>query len=109
MRNPSMQDNQGRPTTAWINNITYCGGANGGLAQCNTSVIDTIANITMCAPGAVCHSYTDSPLTPQFEHWRVIRAGGRGPEVSSAACWLGGDWGVCVFEAPAELLTRGAI
>jgi len=72
MRNPSMRDNQGRPTTAWINNITYCGGANGGLAQCNTSVIDTIANITMCAPGAVCHSYTDSPLTPQFEHWRVI-------------------------------------
>lgn len=60
------------PTTPWVNNITYCGGANGGLAQCSTPIIDTVANVTMCAPGVVCHNYTDAPLKPQFEHWRVI-------------------------------------
>eukprot|EP01065_Artemidia_motanka_P053034 TRINITY_DN973_c0_g1_i2.p2 TRINITY_DN973_c0_g1~~TRINITY_DN973_c0_g1_i2.p2 ORF type:complete len:330 (+),score=118.73 TRINITY_DN973_c0_g1_i2:59-991(+) len=60
------------PTTPWVNNITYCGGANGGLQQCNTSVINTVANITLCAPGVVCHNYTDAPLKPQFEHWRIV-------------------------------------
>mmetsp|Transcript_19427 Transcript_19427/g.46828 ORF Transcript_19427/g.46828 Transcript_19427/m.46828 type:complete len:339 (+) Transcript_19427:55-1071(+) len=60
------------PTSPWVNNITYCGGANGGLADCNTTIIDTVANVTMCAPGVVCHNYTDAPLKPQFEHWRVI-------------------------------------
>jgi len=60
------------PTSPWVNNITYCGGANGGLAQCNTSVINTVANVTLCAPGVVCHNYTDAPLKPQFEHWRII-------------------------------------
>jgi len=60
------------PTTQWVNNITYCGGANGGLRQCNTIIIDTVANITLCAPGVVCHNYTDAPLKPQYEHWRII-------------------------------------
>jgi len=60
------------PTTPWVNNITYCGGANGGLSNCTTSIIDTVANVTMCAPGVVCHNYTDAPLKPQFEHWRII-------------------------------------
>jgi len=60
------------PTAPWVNNITYCGGANGGLKECNTTIIDTVANVTMCAPGVVCHNYTDAPLMPQFEHWRII-------------------------------------
>jgi len=60
------------PTTPWVNNITYCGGANGGLKECTTDIIDTVANITLCAPGVVCHNYTDAPLKPQFEHWRII-------------------------------------
>lgn len=60
------------PTSPWVNNITYCGGANGGLKECNSTIIDTVANITMCAPGVVCHNYTDAPLKPQFEHWRII-------------------------------------
>jgi len=60
------------PVSEWVNNITYCGGANGGLKQCTTDIIDTVANVTMCAPGVVCHNYTDAPLKPQFEHWRII-------------------------------------
>lgn len=60
------------PTSPWVNNITYCGGANGGLKACTTDIIDTVANITMCAPGVVCHNYTDAPLKPQFEHWRIV-------------------------------------
>jgi len=60
------------PTSPWVNNITYCGGANGGMKECTTPIIDTVANITMCAPGVVCHNYTDAPLKPQFEHWRII-------------------------------------
>jgi len=60
------------PTSPWVNNITYCGGANGGMKECSTPIIDTVANISMCAPGVVCHNYTDAPLKPQFEHWRII-------------------------------------
>jgi hypothetical protein len=60
------------PSSPWVNNITYCGGSNGGLAECSTPIIDTVANITMCAPGVVCHEYIDAPLKPQFEHWRII-------------------------------------
>jgi len=75
------------PTTPWVNNITYCGGANGGLGNCSTDIIDTVANITMCAPGVVCHNYTDAPLKPQFEHWRIISA----PHPDwVASIWCGG-------------------
>lgn len=61
-----------QPSSPWVNNITYCGGSNGGLAECTSPIIDTVANITMCAPGVVCHEYIDAPLKPQFEHWRII-------------------------------------
>jgi len=75
------------PTTPWVNNITYCGGDDGGLKECNTTLIDTVANITMCAPGVVCHTYTDAPLKPQFEHWRIISA----PHPDwIASIWCGG-------------------
>lgn len=75
------------PTTPWVNNITYCGGANGGLQNCTTDMIDTVANVTMCAPGVVCHNYTDAPLKPQFEHWRIISA----PHPDwLASIWCGG-------------------
>jgi len=75
------------PTTPWVNNITYCGGANGGLGNCSTNIIDTVANITMPVPGVVCHNYTDAPLKPQFEHWRIVSA----PHPDwIASIWCGG-------------------
>lgn len=60
------------PTSPWVNNITYCGGGNGGLKQCVTTIIDTVANITLSSPGVVHHLYTDAPLLPQDEYWRVV-------------------------------------
>jgi len=56
----------------WQNNITYCGGSNGGLKQCTTSIIDTVANVSLTAPGTVHHLYTDAPLAPQTEYWRMV-------------------------------------
>jgi len=60
------------PTSPWVNNITYCGGANGGMKECTTPIIDTVANVTLSSPGVVQHLYTDAPLMPQFEHWKVM-------------------------------------
>jgi len=56
----------------WQNNITYCGGSNGGLKQCTTTVIDTVANVSLTSPGVVHHLYTDAPLAPQTEYWRIV-------------------------------------
>lgn len=53
----------------WINNITYCGGANN---TCTSQIIDTVANVTISSPGVVMHNYTDAPLLPQLEHWRIV-------------------------------------
>jgi len=75
------------PTTPWVNNITYCGGANGGLGNCSTNIIDTVANISLPVPGVVIHTYTDAPLKPQFEHWRIVSA----PHPDwIASIWCGG-------------------
>lgn len=78
-------------STPWVNNITYCGGSNGGLAECKTPIIDTVANITMCAPGVVCHNYIDAPLKPQYEHWRIIS-------------WPHPDWAASIWCGSTPLL-----
>jgi len=53
----------------WINNVTYCGGRHD---KCTTDIIVTIANVSMPAPGVVNHKYTDAPLDPQEEDWRLV-------------------------------------
>jgi len=53
----------------WINNVTYCGGSRD---QCSTEIIVTVANVSMPSPGVVHHSYTDAPLEPQEEDWRLV-------------------------------------
>jgi len=53
----------------WINNVTYCGGQ---LNECTTDIIVTIANVSMTSPGVVHHKYTDAPLEPQEEDWRLV-------------------------------------
>lgn len=56
----------------WQNNITYCGGKNGGLKECTTKIIETVANVSLPSPGVVHHLYTDAPLAPQDEHWNIV-------------------------------------
>lgn len=53
----------------WINNVTYCAGT---ADKCVSQMIVTIANITMPRPGVVHFSYTDAPLAPQEEDWRIL-------------------------------------
>jgi len=53
----------------WINNVTYCGGVKD---KCRTDIIVTIANVSLPAPGVVHHDYTDAPLEPQSEDWRLV-------------------------------------
>lgn len=62
-------------TDQWINNVTYCGGKNN---SCNTEFITTIANISLPAPGIIRHDYTDAPLSPQQESWRIVSWPGQG-------------------------------
>ena len=37
-----------------------------------TEMIVTVANVSMTAPGVVHHDYTDAPLAPQSEDWRLV-------------------------------------
>lgn len=53
----------------WINNVTYCGGKD---SVCNTDMIVTVANVSLPSPGVVRHDYTDAPLAPQQESWRIV-------------------------------------
>jgi len=53
----------------WVNNVTYCGGVKD---KCVTDMIVTIANVSMTHPGVVHHDYTDAPLDPQSEDWRLV-------------------------------------
>jgi len=66
---PSNGHDYPHPTTPWVNNITYCGGKKDA---CATDIIDTVANITLSSPGVVHHLYTDAPMLPQEEFWRVV-------------------------------------
>jgi len=53
----------------WINNVTYCAGE---ADKCISPMIVTIANVSMPSPGVIHHSYTDAPLAPQEEDWRIL-------------------------------------
>jgi len=53
----------------WINNVTYCDGKNN---ECTSPMIVTVANVSLPAPGVVKHEYTDAPLMPQTERWRIL-------------------------------------
>merc|ERR1711998_408151 len=53
----------------WIDHIAYCGGTNN---TCTTPMLYTVANVSMTSPGVMTHYYTDPPLTPQTEEWRVL-------------------------------------
>lgn len=49
--------------------MTYCAGQND---VCVSDMIVTIANISLPKPGVVRHEYTDAPLSPQIEDWRIL-------------------------------------
>ena len=72
----------------WIDHIAYCGGTNN---TCQTPMLFTVANVSMTSPGVMTHMYetnlstenrlmygffiyryTDPPLVPQNEEWRVL-------------------------------------
>ncbi len=53
----------------WIDHIAYCGGTNN---TCSTPMVFTEANVSLTKPGVMTHWYTDPPLTPQIEEWRVL-------------------------------------
>jgi len=52
-----------------IDHIAYCGGTDN---KCSTPMLYTVANVSMTSPGVMTHWYTDPPLTPQTEEWRVL-------------------------------------
>lgn len=54
---------------SWTNKVTYCGGK---MDECRTDIITTVANVSMTRPGVVHHVYTDAPLDPQVEDWRLV-------------------------------------
>ena len=53
----------------WIDHIAYCGGSNN---TCSTRMVFTVANVSLTSPGVMTHWYTDPPLKPQVEEWRVL-------------------------------------
>jgi len=53
----------------WVDHIAYCGGSNN---QCSTPMLYTVANVSITSPGVMTHWYTDPPLKPQTEEWRVL-------------------------------------
>lgn len=54
---------------AWYDKISYCGGGN---SICATPYLVTYANVSLARPGVLNHIYTDPPLKPQLEEWRVL-------------------------------------
>jgi hypothetical protein len=34
--------------------------------------VNTVADVSLSKPGVMSHKYTDPPLTPQKEEWRVL-------------------------------------
>lgn len=53
----------------WVDHIAYCGGNDN---NCTTPIVNTVANVSITSPGVMTHWYTDPPLTPQTEEWRVL-------------------------------------
>jgi hypothetical protein len=52
-----------------VDHIGYCGGKNN---TCTTPMLRTVANWNVTKPGVLSHVYTDPPLKPQDEEWRVL-------------------------------------
>jgi hypothetical protein len=53
----------------WLDHIAYCGGTNN---TCSTPMMNTVAIARVITPGVLSHNYTDPPLKPQKETWRVL-------------------------------------
>ena len=53
----------------WVDHIAYCGGSNN---TCSTKMIYTVADVALSSSGVMSHNYTDPPLRPQVEQWRVL-------------------------------------
>lgn len=53
----------------WVDHISYCGGKNN---TCTTPIVNTVADAKITSPGVMTHWYTDPPLKPQIEEWRVL-------------------------------------
>jgi len=66
---PDPTDPTPPPHNRWIDHIAYCGG---NKNKCSTPMLYTVANVTIDTPGVMTHYYTDPPLTPQDEEWRVL-------------------------------------
>jgi len=56
----------------WVDNIAYCGGNVSDSQDCKTPIVNTEATVYISSPGVMTHNYTDPPLTPQNEEWRVL-------------------------------------
>jgi len=63
------------PNNRWVDHIAYTGGKNNTPT---TPIVNTVANVSMTSPGVMTHWYTDPPLTPQTEEWRVLSWPGEG-------------------------------
>lgn len=84
-----MEDNH------WIDHIAYCGGSNN---TCSTPMVFTVANVSLTSPGVMTHWYTDPPLKPQIEKWRVLS-------------WPHPDWMLYIYcgSTPTGLYAGGSI
>jgi hypothetical protein len=59
----------GEDQTEWIDRIGYCGGED---SKCDTDMVHTVADVYISKPGIMTHIYTDPPLTPQDEEWKLL-------------------------------------
>ena len=66
---PCQRDEFVMEHSRWIDHIAYCGGSNN---TCATPMVFTVANVSLTSPGVMTHWYTDPPLKPQIEKWRVL-------------------------------------
>ena len=63
--------------------MTYCSGKDD---RCTSDIIVTVANISLSHPGVVEHVYTDAPLSPQVESWRIVSWPDQGDHMLSLWC-----------------------
>jgi hypothetical protein len=59
----------GKDGNMGVDHIGYCGGSNN---SCSTPMLRTVANWNVTKPGVLSHVYTDPPLKPQDEEWRIL-------------------------------------
>lgn len=66
---PCQQDEFVLEDGKWVDHISYCGGINN---TCSTPIVYTVADVVITSPGVMTHYYTDPPMKPQTEEWRVL-------------------------------------